>query len=143
MKATIRRALEARKAQREENGEAGFSLIELIVVVVILGILAAVAIPIFLGLQDQAKKGALESIVGNGASQVASDIAQNKTDKEIADSLKALADQSVKQLTGIVLTLTPATGATIDKFCVSGTSTDVKLATGEKIEAGPGCVATP
>ncbi len=141
MRKYIKDALAARKAQRAENGEAGFSLVELIVVVVILGILAAIAIPIFNGLQDQAKTSALESIVGNGASQVASDIAQSVADETIRTNLQDLADQSEQQLTGIKLTVEPEDDdLTIDNYCVVGTATGVTDADGAtRFESGPGC----
>lgn len=42
---------------RVRKNRKGFTLIELIVVVAILAILAAVAVPSFIGLQNQAKKG--------------------------------------------------------------------------------------
>lgn len=78
MRATIRRAVKAHKAQREENGDAGFSLIELIIVVVILGILAAIAIPIFLGIQQDARNNAAQSVAANAATQAAAAIAQGE-----------------------------------------------------------------
>lgn len=135
MRSFVRNYIQAEKARREESGEAGFSLIELIVVVVILGILAAVAIPVFLGLQAQAEESSVNSVIANGASQVASDLGLEKADADIRASLEKLGDQS-----DVVLTVTPASDLKIDNFCVTGTKANVAA---DKIKpSGPGCSGT-
>ncbi|MEW1834738.1 prepilin-type N-terminal cleavage/methylation domain-containing protein [Microbacterium sp. NPDC079995] len=119
--------LDALKRRKEETGESGFSLIELIVVVVILGILAAIAVPVFLGLQDQAETSALESVAGNAASQVASDVAQGDTVTAANSALTSLGNDGEFTFA--------TTGSSVGDFCVTAT----RAGTTDTASAGPGC----
>lgn len=47
------------------NNQRGFTLIELVIVIVILGILAAVGIPKFLELRDEAEQAAVGQMIGS------------------------------------------------------------------------------
>lgn len=52
------------------KGQQGFSLIELVIVIVILGLLAAVALPRFLDVTDDAQDATVEGVAGGFASAV-------------------------------------------------------------------------
>ncbi len=80
----IMKALGAKREQLAKKDE-GFTLIELLVVVIIIGILAAIAIPVYIGVQNSAKDSAVKSDLGNAKTAVVAYFTQNNGAYPAAD----------------------------------------------------------
>jgi type IV pilus assembly protein PilA len=71
--------------------EEGFTLIELLVVVIIIGILAAIAIPIYIGVQNNAKDSAVKTDVANLKTAIVSLQTSNGSQPGVFDVTSAAA----------------------------------------------------
>jgi prepilin-type N-terminal cleavage/methylation domain-containing protein len=109
--------------------QKGFTLIELVMVIVILGILAAVAIPKYVDMQNQALDATFKGICGGLKSSAAILVGSSTTTKAIG-YLKPRSEIRTNTEVGTDITLANSSGSYVINMTYQGSTRECALGSG-------------